>query len=103
VVRLLDSAAFPLEPQILAAALVDSYGNTEEFFNIRVAEFSEWALLREIGEYPLRLTHSGLTRPEPANDPPAHPVYRDLEKNMGDYFRQDVSTILEKAKGELRI
>ena len=44
VVRLLDSSAFPLEPDILPAALVDSYGNTEEYFNIRVAKFSEWAL-----------------------------------------------------------
>ena len=103
VVRLLQSSAFPLEPQILHPTLVDSYGNTEEYFNIRVAQFSEWALLKEIGEYPLRLTHSGLTMPDPANDPPAHPVYRDLEKNMRDFFRQDVSTISEKGKGELRI
>lgn len=102
VVRLLESSAFPLEPQVLHPVLVDSYGNTEEYFNIRVAQFSEWALLKEIGEYPLRLTHSGLTMPGPANDPPAHPVYRDLEKNMRDFFRQDVRTISEKAKKEMR-
>jgi hypothetical protein len=101
-VRLLESSAFPLEPQILHPVLVDAYGNTEEYFNIRVAQFSEWALLKEIGEYPLRLTHSGLTMPDPSNDPPAHPVYRDLEKNMRDFFRQDVSTISEKAKKEVR-
>jgi len=100
VVRLLDSTAFPLEPQILPAALVESYGNTEEYFNIRVAKLSEWALLKEIGEYPLRLTHSGVIIPAPSNSPRAHPFYDDQENTMPKYLNKDINDIKRKAQNE---
>ena len=43
---------------ILCPTLIKCYENAEEFFNIRGAEHSEGALLREMG-YPERLSHTG--------------------------------------------
>jgi hypothetical protein len=61
-IRTLAGKAFSVKPEhtqvILCPTLITCYENAEEFFNIRGAEHSEGALLREMG-YPERLSHTG--------------------------------------------
>ena len=58
--------------------------------------------VEEIGEYPLRLTHKGITIPELSNVPPAHPVYRNLEETMLQFLKQDIDGTTRKAQSESR-
>ncbi|MCX5846880.1 MAG: hypothetical protein NTW12_11080 [Deltaproteobacteria bacterium] len=99
-IRTLAGKAFSVKKEhtqaILCPTLITCYENAEEFFNIRGAEHSEGALLREMG-YPERLSHLG-------GVVPSGPAGTDYDANFSmDYGKGDAIKSLAQGLLEYRL
>ncbi|MHC4790863.1 MAG: hypothetical protein ACYS8Y_05420 [Planctomycetota bacterium] len=102
IVRLLEGAALPINSSILPPKLEEFYDNDEEYFNIRVAPFSERRLLHELG-LPLRLTHKGIIMPAPVHGFPSSDAYNSSESSYYKYNGSDLVKFDKLGKEELKL
>ena len=96
-IRTLAGKAFSVKPEhtqaILCPTLITCYENAEEFFNIRGAEHSEGALLREMG-YPERLSHTGGIVPS-GNAGTSYDSNVSIDYGKGDAIKSLAQGLLE--------